>query len=63
MQPRFASLAPKASEKIFKDRNNRFEILLSEVGPLIVVDGLVDCPLLNGLAATMMDVSLNLAAR
>src|SRR6266481_7057187 len=42
-----ARFAAKAREQILEGSNHRFEILLPEVGPRVVVNGLVDRPLLD----------------
>lgn len=47
VHPRFTGLATKASEKFLECSDNRLEILLSEVGPFVVVNSFVDCPLLD----------------
>jgi hypothetical protein len=47
VHPGFTGFATKASEKPLECCDNRLEILLSEVGPLVIVDGLVDCSILD----------------
>ncbi len=47
VHPGLTGLATKASEKLLEGSDNRLEILPSEVGPLVVMDSLVDCSLLH----------------
>src|SRR5579859_260229 len=49
VHPRFTGFAPETAEKFLKNRDNWFKILPSEVGPFVVVDCLVDRPLLDVL--------------
>jgi len=51
MYPGLAGFATKAIEKRLEGRYHRLEILLSEIGPLVVVDGFVDGPLLDARCA------------
>ena len=47
VQPGFAGFATKACEKSFECGDNGLEVLLPEIGPYVVVDGLIDDPLLD----------------
>lgn len=47
IQPRIAALATKAGEKFLERLHDRLEIFPAEVGPRVVVDGLIDGPLLD----------------
>ncbi len=47
MQPGFAGFTMKAPEKGFECGGDGIEVLLPEIGPSVVVDGLIDGPLLD----------------
>ncbi len=47
IHPGIARFATKLAKKFFECGHDRLEVLLSEVGPRVVVEGLVNCPLLD----------------
>ncbi len=55
MHPRLACVTSEAGEQIFKDRYNRLEILFSKIGPFVVVNGLLNRPLLDVRCAAAED--------
>lgn len=47
LAPGLAGRAPEALKEVLVCGDHRFEVLLPEVGPLVVVNSLVDGPLLH----------------